>query len=207
MKNSLCGVVVAFIAGAAVVSHPQIIDFVSDVTRGEPSYLTETAPEAVAPVNGLAIYAEKTGLAFDRSADRPDDRIIAAILEGDAQSRNITRERSEFTTKAGTELRTTYTVDVLLQERLYYSRPDEELIYSVECTYDEEGTTSRVMHRNLGEAVEHSRVSAATYENAINPVITDLFCEELMEKPEMPVSSTKPKPEPGSRLKEGDSNI
>ena len=207
MANSLCGVIVAFVAGAAVVSHTQILDFLSHGTRGEPSYLASFAPEAAAPVSGLAIYAEKAGLAFDQSADRPDDRIIAAILQSDAQPRNIARERSELTLATGTQLRTTYTVDVLLQKRIYHSRADEELIYSVECTYGEEGTASRVMHRNLGEAVEFSRVSAATYENAINPAITDLFCDELMQKSEMPAISTKPKPEPASRLKEGDPNI
>jgi len=197
-------IIAAFIVGAAAAFAPQIFDLEAPRVQGKPSYLTATASE-VAPVNGLAIYAEKAGLAFNRSDDRPDDLIMAAILESKAEPRNVARTQTEITTTAGTEVRTTYTVDVLLQQRLYETLPDKDLIYSVECSYGDQGITSRVMHRNLGEEVHLNRVSAATTEHGINPAVTDFFCEELMEKPEMPVVDKKPETKP--RLKKDDQGI
>lgn len=189
MSNTF-GTILAMTAGAGLAY--LFLEHVIDVRQGEHFELQAASPQQPKPINGLAIYAEKMGLAHYRGADRPDDVIMAALLENDVEARNITHEKREISTASGKQSVISYTVDFLLQERLYERQDDVDLIYSVECSLGEAGLDSHITHRNLGEDVSLARVSGATYERGVHPAVTDMFCEELFENPVISEITKKP---------------
>jgi hypothetical protein len=138
----------------------------------------EASPEPAKP-SGLEIYAGKIGLPFSTSDERPDEAIMSAMLLGDISADNVYVETRERSTSAGIESTTLYTADILLQKRIYHSRPNAELIYSVECSYGGGDISSRILYRNLGEDIDKAVLSAATEEATINPTIVNHFCAEL----------------------------
>lgn len=133
------------------------------------------------PAIGLAIYAEKIGLAYHEGIGRPDDVIMTAILQAEVAPQNITIDKTERTTSDGVETVSTYIADLLLQERHYTVKPTQELIYGVECTADGGEISSRIVVRNLGDQISMIETSSATSDAAVNPAIPDLFCAELLE--------------------------
>lgn len=189
MSNTF-GTILAMTAGAGLAY--LLLEHVIDVRQGDSFELRDVSSQQPAPINGLAIYAEKMGLAHYRGADRPDDVMMAALLENDVDARNITHEKREISTASGKQSVISYTVDFLLQERLYEHQDDVDLIYSIECSLGDAGLDSHITHRNLGEDVSLARVSGATYERGVHPAVTDMFCEELFKNPVISEIARKP---------------